>query len=92
MLAVDLVPKFASRGFLDKAIQSYDSFYMSYHVTLIKSVEGYAVFCPGLPGCCSQGETEEEALQNIRVAIQEYLGVMGDDSERPEVREVEVAI
>ncbi len=79
-------------GFLDNTIQSYDSFCMSYRVTLIKSQEGYAVFCPGLPGCCSQGETEEEALQNIRVAIQEYLGVIGDDSERPEVREVEVAV
>jgi len=56
---------------------------MSYHVTLIKSEEGYAVFCPSLPGCCSQGETKEEALQNIRVAIQEYLGIMGDDSDRP---------
>ncbi len=65
---------------------------MSYQVTLIKSEEGYAVFCPELPGCCSQGETEQEALENIRTAIQEYLGIMGDDSERPEVREVEVAI
>jgi len=65
---------------------------MSYQVTLIKSEEGYAVFCPELPGCCSQGETEQEALENIRTAIQEYLGIMDDDSERPEVREVEVAI
>ena len=56
---------------------------MSYQVTLIKSEEGYAVFCPELPGCCSQGETEQEALENIRTAIQEYLGIMDDDSERP---------
>jgi len=77
---------------LDKVILSLDPFRMSYHVTLIKSEEGCAVFCPSLPGCCSQGETEEEALQNIRVAIQEYLGVMGEHSERPEIREVEVAI
>jgi predicted RNase H-like HicB family nuclease len=65
---------------------------MSYHVTLIKSEEGYAVFCPSLPGCCSQGETEEEALQNIRIAMQEYLGVVSGDAEHPEIREVEVAI
>ena len=65
---------------------------MSYHVTLIKSNEGVAVFCPSLPGCCSQGETEEEALQNIQVAIREYLGVLGDGAEPPEVREIEVAI
>jgi predicted RNase H-like HicB family nuclease len=82
-----------SRGrHLDNSIQSHQSYSVSYHVTLIKSEEGYAVFCPGLPGCCSQGETEEEALQNIRIAIQEYLGVIGDESEPPEVREVEVAI
>jgi len=65
---------------------------VSYHVTLIKSDEGVAVFCPALPGCCSQGETEEEALQNIQIAIREYLGVLGDDVDHPEVREVEVAI
>ncbi len=33
----------------------------------------YAVQCPGLPGCWSQGETEEEALENIRDAISTYL-------------------
>jgi predicted RNase H-like HicB family nuclease len=65
---------------------------MSYHVTLIKSAEGVAAFCPSLPGCCSQGETEEEALQNIQTAIREYLGVVGEGDDRPEVREVEVAI
>ncbi len=64
---------------LDKPLLSNDHLRVSYHVTLIKSEEGYAVFCPGLPGCCSQGETEQEALQNIRVAIQEYLGVLADD-------------
>jgi predicted RNase H-like HicB family nuclease len=30
---------------------------------------------PGLPGCWSQGATETEALENIRVAIREYLAV-----------------
>lgn len=34
---------------------------------------GYAVWCPALPGCWSQGETEEEALDNIKDAIQAYL-------------------
>jgi predicted RNase H-like HicB family nuclease len=46
---------------------------MNYKVRLQKSEEGYSVSCPGLPGCWSQGETEEEALDNIRDAIQEYL-------------------
>jgi len=34
---------------------------------------GYVVTCPALPGCCSQGETREEALANIRDAIEGYL-------------------
>jgi predicted RNase H-like HicB family nuclease len=45
----------------------------NYRVVLRHSEEGYSVSCPGLPGCWSQGETEEEALANIRMAISEYL-------------------
>lgn len=33
----------------------------------------WAVWCPELPGCTSAGDTEEEALENIREAIQLYL-------------------
>jgi len=57
---------------------------MKYQVTLIKSKEGWSALCPSLPGCCSQGETKEEALQNIRVAIQEYLGNKGDNPDPPQ--------
>jgi predicted RNase H-like HicB family nuclease len=46
---------------------------MKYRVLLHPSEEGFAVSCPGLPGCWSQGTTEEEALTNIREAITEYL-------------------
>jgi len=46
---------------------------MQYHVTLVESEEGFAVWCDDLPGCCSQGANKEEALDNIRIAIQEYL-------------------
>jgi predicted RNase H-like HicB family nuclease len=42
-------------------------------VRLEKTEEGFAVWCPGLPGCWSQGETEEEALENIKDAIKTYL-------------------
>ena len=48
---------------------------MRYKIALLKNDEGYSVSVPGLPGCWSQGTTEEEALQNIQDAIQEYLGV-----------------
>ena len=34
---------------------------------------GYAVYCPELPGCASAGDTEEEALENIKEAIALYL-------------------
>ena len=48
---------------------------MKYPVVLIKSEEGYAVGCPAIPGCWSQGETREEALANIQDAIREVLAV-----------------
>jgi predicted RNase H-like HicB family nuclease len=45
----------------------------TYRIALYRSEEGYSVSCPGLPGCWSEGETEEEALANIRDAIREYV-------------------
>ena len=41
---------------------------MRYQVNFKKTEEGYAVWAPGLPGCWSQGLTEEEALENISEA------------------------
>lgn len=35
--------------------------------------EDYAVWCPELPGCVSAGETEAEAIRNIKEAIALYL-------------------
>lgn len=52
--------------------------------------DGYAVWCPGLPGCWSQGETEEEALENIKDAIQAYLETVEELSKNKESRYVEV--
>lgn len=46
---------------------------MRYKVNLKKTEEGYSIWVPGLPGCWSQGKTEEEALENIKDAIQSYL-------------------
>jgi predicted RNase H-like HicB family nuclease len=64
---------------------------MIYKVVLSKSEEGYSVSCPGLPGCWSQGDTEEEALDNIRDAIQAYLETVDELAGGGDVREVEVA-
>jgi len=47
---------------------------MTYRVVLQRSEEGFAVSCPGLPGCWSQGASEQEALQNIQDAIREIFG------------------
>jgi predicted RNase H-like HicB family nuclease len=63
---------------------------MRYKSALLKTDEGYSVSVPGLPGCWSQGITEEEALQNIQDAIQEYLAVRDDLLEGAVIREVEV--
>ena len=65
---------------------------LDYPVILKKSEEGYAVGCPALPGCWSQGETEEEVLQNIRIAIQEYLEVLQDNLKGEDVRTVTVSV
>jgi predicted RNase H-like HicB family nuclease len=45
-----------------------------------------------LPGCWSQGQTEAEALENVRSAIQEYLAVVFEQVKGAEVREVEVSV
>ena len=55
--------------------------------------EGYTVYVPSLPGCISQGETYEEALENIKEAIELHLEP--DESELlqyPQLKVVEVMI
>lgn len=64
---------------------------MRYQVNIKKTEEGYSVWVPGLPGCWSQGLTEEEALENISEAIQDYLyTVKLLTVENDEIRYVEV--
>ena len=63
---------------------------MKYPVALVKTGEGYSVSCPGLPGCWSQGATEEDALANIRDAIREYLEVAREIAGEENLREVEI--
>lgn len=65
---------------------------MKYKIVLKQSEEGYSVSCPGLPGCWSQGETEEDAIANIQDAIREYLAARDEMIEDSDIREVEVAL
>jgi len=55
---------------------------MRFQVVLKKSDEGYAAWCPALRGCNSQGQTEAEALTNIREAISEYLTAVDEVTAR----------
>lgn len=67
---------------------------MRFKVVLEPAEEGgYTVYVPSLPGCISEGETIEEALANIKEAIELYLEPVDEDlvvDERAVVREIEV--
>ena len=65
---------------------------MKYKVVLEHSEEGVSASVPGLPGCWSQGATEDEALANIEDAIREYLAVVQEQVQGADVREVEVTV
>jgi predicted RNase H-like HicB family nuclease len=45
-----------------------------------------------LPGCWSQGSTEQEALKNIQDAIREYLEAITESLQDADVREIEVTV
>jgi len=64
---------------------------MRYNIALQQSEEGYSASVPGLPGCWSQGATEQEALENIQDAIHEYLATRDELLTGAIVREVEIA-
>jgi predicted RNase H-like HicB family nuclease len=63
---------------------------MRYQIVLHRTDEGVSVSVPALPGCWSEGDTDEEALANIRDAIDDYLVALQDQYQEAEVREVEV--
>lgn len=78
---------------------------MKFKVVLYEDGEGVAVKCPTLPGCVTQGNTVEEALEEIQIAIREFLeaiwgevnkGIAEDMAEYDDLRvsldEVEVDI
>lgn len=66
-----------------------------YEVFLEEAEEGgYTITCPALPGCVSEGETREEALENIKDAIEGYLTTLrrhGQAIPKVEIETVEVA-
>jgi predicted RNase H-like HicB family nuclease len=65
---------------------------MKYKIALQKTEEGYGVSVPGLPGCWSQGATEEEAIANIQDAIQAYLAAREELLRDAIVCEIEVTV
>lgn len=67
-------------------------YWMTYRVKLVRTDEGYAVWCPGFPGCWSQGATEEEALENVKDAIRTYLATVEELTKDNVTRLVEVPV
>lgn len=51
--------------------------------------DGYTVYAPSLPGCVSEGDTKDEALRNIKEAIELYLEV--EEAEIKPVKGKEIA-
>jgi len=51
---------------------------------------GYTVYVPSLPGCISEGDTKEEALKNIKEAIELYLEPVEDDLIPFEQKKIEI--
>lgn len=64
---------------------------MKYPVVVHKSEYGYDIRCPLLPGCHSQGDTLEEALENIKDAIVTYLQMISEE-EKGKIYEVEINV
>ena len=58
----------------------------------METEEGWAVSCPSLPGCHSQGETREEALSNIKEAIKLWLKVQAEESGIKQIQTAEVVV
>lgn len=65
---------------------------MRYRVVLFESDEGWAVSCPDLPGCHSQGATREEALEAIREAIRLWLEVEAEETGLKRLEQAEVTV
>ena len=65
---------------------------MQYHIRLVQSEEGWAVSCPALPGCHSQGATRDEAIENIKTAIREWMEVEAEENGLITIEETAVIV
>jgi predicted RNase H-like HicB family nuclease len=65
---------------------------MSYRIRLLETDEGWSMSCLDLPGCHSQGESRDEALSNIREAIQLWLEVEAEEAGVKTVETLELAV
>ena len=68
---------------------------MIYRVVIEKGEDfGYVIHCPAIPGCHSQGNTVEEAIENIKDAIKGCLSVLDKEliSRGKEMASIEVAV
>ena len=62
---------------------------MKFKVVLYEAEEGFTVFCPGLDGCITEGDTLEEALENAQIAIREYIEAAWIETKQTMARDVE---
>lgn len=66
---------------------------MKFTVTVDRDEDGvYVIECPSIPGCVSQGSTEEEALRNIKDAIVECLEVRKERGMPPTISTHEIEV
>ncbi len=66
---------------MEKWIKEFDV------IILEDETGGYIAFVPALPGCHTQGDTVDEALRNIREAIELYLETLSDDEKEEMVKQ-----
>lgn len=65
---------------------------MTYRVHLYQSDEGWAVSCPELPGCHSQGASREDALRNVEDAIRLWLESEAEEQGVQRIEQAEVTV
>ena len=65
---------------------------VEYRVVLVESEDGFSVSCPALRGCHSQGATLDEALENIKSAIREWLDAESEEKSKLNIIERTVTV